>query len=162
MLPVWGAPCTGNWGFRFQNELHCMTVFVMEVLGICLQQQVVFLPLAVMRDLAYLSEFCWWFVGLCEWGLLVICWPMWVSFAGDLLASRHVHFVGSLCPGNPAGWVEHRTILCSMMICSTVMTGSCTCIQSYSLSCSLHIKVPELNVIFNCLIRTLWSAHSQP
>jgi len=114
-----------------------MTVFVTEVLGMCLQQQVVFLPLAVMRSfvgglLAYLSEFCWWFVGLCE-----------CVFVSDLLAYGRVHFVGSLSPGNLAGWVEHRTILRSMVICSTVMTGSYTCMQSYCLSCSLHIKVPE-------------------
>jgi hypothetical protein len=152
MLPVWGAPCTGNCDFRFQNELHCMTAFVMEVLGICLQQQVVFLSLAVMRE---------WFVGVSEWVMLAICWPIWVSFVDDLLAYKHVHFVGSLSPGSPAGWVQHRTVPCSMMIYNTVMTGLCMCMQSYCPSCSLHIKVPEWNVIFNCMIRTLWSARSQ-
>jgi hypothetical protein len=99
--------------------------------------------------LAYLSEFCWWFVGVCEWVLLVICWPIGMLI---LLA---------VSTGNAAGWVEHRTILRSMVICNTVMTGSCTCMQSYCLSCSLLIKVPEWNVIFNSLIRSLWSAHSQ-
>jgi len=140
-----------------------MTAFVTEVLRICLQQQVVFLSLAVMRE---------WFVGVSEWVMLVICWPIWVSFVDDcwpiwvsfvddLLAYRHVHFVGSLSPGNPSGWVQHRTIPRSMVIYNTVMTGLCMCMQSYCPSCSLHIKVPEWNVMFNCLIRTPWSARSQ-
>lgn len=60
-----------------------------------------------------------------------------MSFVSDLLAYGHVHFVGSLSPGNLAGWVERRTILRSMVICNTVMTGSCTCMQLYCLSCSL-------------------------
>jgi hypothetical protein len=36
--------------------------------------------------------------------LLVVCWPIRVSHVGDLLAYRRAHFVGSLSPGNLAGW----------------------------------------------------------
>jgi hypothetical protein len=112
----------------------------------------------------YLRKFFWWFVGLPEWVMLVICWPTWASFVVDLLAYRHVQFAGNRTPGNPAGWVEYQTILFSMAICNTVMTGSCTCVRSYCPSCTLLIKVPwhlEWNVIFNCLIRPLWSTRSQ-
>jgi len=40
--------------------------------------------------LAYLSEFHWWFVGLSEWVLLVICWPisMFILLAVLVLATQ--------------------------------------------------------------------------